>query len=69
MGDGNQDRVEAALGPDLSPGESVSAILHDDAHPEANTHAGHSDVYTVSKDESGKVSSEKDHTDGKSWWQ
>jgi hypothetical protein len=68
MGDGNQDRVEAALGPDVSPGETVSATLHDDSNPEAHSHSGHSDFYTVTKDAEGKVSSEKGHTDGESFW-
>ncbi len=68
MGDGNQERVEATLGPELSPGETVSATLHDDSSAETNTHSGHSDFYTVTKDGDGKVSSEKGHTDGKSFW-
>lgn len=61
--DTNQARAEAAVGPELSPGESASVTLEP-----GSSHKGHSDYYVVSKDADGDVSSEKWHTDGVKHW-
>jgi hypothetical protein len=70
VADANADRVAAALGPDLNPGETVSATI-DDAR--AQTHDGHIDSYEIHKDESGNVTVDKWHhrepaDDKRNWW-
>lgn len=60
--DKQEQRVADAVGPSLSAGETTSATID---HPKQE-HDGHLDVFDVSKSNSGKVTTEKQHaTEGK----
>lgn len=65
MSDPHQQRAADALGPELAPGESMYGTFDDPRH----YHNGHQDTYLVTKDQSGNVTTEKQHVDdaGRFW--